>query len=107
MRYLIAIPLMMASAMACDEGGSPTGATCPPTQTLTWENFGQDFMETYCVSCHRGFGDVDSVRRQASAIDSAAGAGLRASNDWMPEDGDKPTLEERKLLAEWLSCGAP
>lgn len=100
---------MMAGVVgvACDQGGAPTGAVCPLEETLTWEDFGRDFMESYCVRCHRGFGELDAVRRQASAIDSAAGAGPKANNTWMPEDGTAPSLEERQLLAEWLSCGAP
>jgi hypothetical protein len=35
-----------------DSEGKPSGATCPNGSTLTYANFGQSFMTTYCMSCH-------------------------------------------------------
>lgn len=102
--------------------GPPTETTCPPTSTLTYANFGQAFMTTYCTRCHSStlsgdarmgapeFHDFDSqlgVQSVAEHIDEAAGAGPAAANDQMPPDGAMPSLEERQQLAEWIACGAP
>lgn len=103
--------------------GPPTGATCPPTSTLSYANFGQAFMENYCTRCHsstltgaaRNGATVDhdfdskiGVLRVYDHIDEAAGAGPDATNDQMPpDDGAKPSLAERQMLAEWLACGVP
>ncbi len=32
--------------------GEPSGATCPEDSLLSYENFGKDFMDEYCVGCH-------------------------------------------------------
>ena len=32
--------------------GPPTESVCPPTSTLTYNNFGKGFMESFCVKCH-------------------------------------------------------
>lgn len=103
--------------------GPPTGAVCPPTSTLTWESFGQGFMESYCTRCHSSelvgaqrhgapsFHDVDTVygvRAIREHIDETTAAGPDAVNTGMPEPGyPQPTLEQRQLLGEWLACGAP
>lgn len=102
--------------------GPPTGAECPPTSQLTYDNFGKPFMESYCTRCHSStltgadrmgatpFHDFDTligIRNVADHIDQTAGAGPNATNESMPPDGDKPSLAERQQLAEWLACGAP
>ena len=110
----------------CSSGGSVLGpateTTCPPTSTLTYANFGQTFMTNYCTRCHAAtltgearmgapaFHDFDTqlgVQQVADHIDQTAGAGPAGTNDSMPIDGSKPTLEERQKLAEWIACGAP
>jgi hypothetical protein len=75
--------------------GPPTGATCPPTSTLTYQSFGQQFMTDYCVKCHdsqktgddrngatidHDFDTVIGVRSVSNHIDQAAGAGPDAVN---------------------------
>ncbi len=103
--------------------GPPTEATCPPSSTLTYEDFGQPFMESYCTDCHSSelqgadregappnhdFDTVLGIRQVAEHVDQAAGAGPAATNDQMPPEGeDSPTLAERQQLAEWIACGAP
>lgn len=93
----------------CDTAGlgDPTGATCPTDNVLTWAEFGQGFMQTYCVECHSSYGNQSRVARDKSQIDEAAGAGATVTNTYMPESGKKPSLEERKLLSQWLACGVP
>lgn len=97
----------------------PTGSTCPPASTLTYENFGKPFMEAYCTRCHsselRGsarsgaplYHDFDSllgVVVVADHVDWYSAAGPDSLNKIMPPNGDKPTEMERYQLGEWLAC---
>lgn len=100
--------------------GEPTGALCLGGTTLTYETFGRDFMEAYCLRCHSAaltgddrhgaplahdFDTQLDCQGLASHIDRAAGAGPDAVNDAMPPAEPRPTLEERYMLSEWLACG--
>jgi len=104
--------------------GPLTESVCPPTQTLSYENFGKGFMESYCTECHdshkRGeerqgatsFHDFDTIygiRAVHEHIDFTTAAGpTGVVNDSMPPDGEPaPTLEEREQLGEWIACGMP
>ena len=102
--------------------GVETGSICPSNSTLTYETFGQDFMESYCVRCHdsqktgdarmnapleHDFDTLEGVMLVADHIDEFAAAGPDAINEVMPPDGDKPSIAERRQLGEWLACGAP
>lgn len=102
--------------------GPPTGATCPPTSTVTYATFGRPFMESYCTRCHSStltgdarmgataFHDFNTqlgVRVVRDHVDQAAGSGPDATNDQMPPDGVTPSLAEREMLSEWIACGAP
>lgn len=102
--------------------GPPTEATCPQGSTLTYDSFGRQFMESYCTRCHAStltgaarmgataFHDFDSlagVRAVANHIDETAASGPGATNEAMPPNGNKPSLAEREMLAEWIACGAP
>jgi hypothetical protein len=97
----------------------PTGSTCTPGSTLTYESFGAPFMEAYCTRCHardvvgadrhgapsdHNFDTLDGVLREAEHVDSFAAAGPDAINTIMPPDGDAPGEEERFQLGEWLAC---
>ncbi|HVR21521.1 MAG TPA: hypothetical protein VMS65_17525 [Polyangiaceae bacterium] len=101
------------------EAGLPTGATCDGS-TLTYENFGREFMETYCTSCHssslsgeearscapddHNFGTLDEVNINRTHIDEIAAAGPDSVNEGMPPSGPKPTAAERLNLGVWLAC---
>lgn len=102
--------------------GPSTETACPPSSTLTYANFGQQFMTSYCTGCHSStlsgdarmgapaFHDFDTqlgVQQVADHVDQAAGAGPAATNDQMPPEDPRPTLMERQQLAEWIACGAP
>lgn len=130
MKYLV---LIVAFA-ACSDRPTPTGAVCPSPdpQTLTYDNFGQPFMEHYCTWCHDSslprskrngaplYHDFDSllgVLEVVDHIDEQAGIGPNASNHFMPPDKcpstkggpldtscPKPTDDERRSLAIWLAC---
>jgi len=114
------------AAAACSDSvplfGPPTQSACPPSSTLTWDNFGREFMTSYCTSCHdsnlRGdarqgapslhdFDTVFGVRAVSLHVDETTASGPAATNTSMPPSNPKPTLEERRLLGEWVACGAP
>jgi uncharacterized membrane protein len=103
--------------------GLASGATCPEGSALSYDNFGREFFAAHCTQCHtaavsgaarqapldRNFDDVQMIRALAHQIDQQAGAGPKQQNQVMPpgNEENKPTLEQRMQLAEWLACGAP
>ena len=104
--------------------GPPTETPCPPGgTTLTYNNFGKPFMETYCTKCHHSdltgaarmgapsFHDFDTlfgIKAVSNHIDETTASGPAATNLGMPPAGNpKPTLAEREMLAEWIACNAP
>ena len=105
--------------------GPLTETVCPDNSQLTYVNFGEPFMTTYCIDCHsteksgddrngapnfHDFNTQEGVQRVLNHIDQTAAFGLKAMNMSMPpadDDGPKPTDEERRQLAEWIACGAP
>jgi hypothetical protein len=133
-RRLLAIVAFVGGVAACGDKPTPTDTVCPTPDplTLTYDNFGRDFMERYCTMCHDSalprsqrngapiFHDFDTllgVREVADHIDEEAGFGPGAHNTFMPgsrcpsvaggpldKDCDQPTPEERTQLAEWLAC---
>lgn len=111
MRWIIIALFVGASGcVGCTSQGvpTPTGTTCPDpdpitgTTTLTWDNFGHDFMFKYCVNCHDSalplskrngaplFHDFDTllgVLEVPDHIDEQTGWGPKAHNDFMPGAG--------------------
>lgn len=102
--------------------GPPTGAQCPSDSTLTYDNFGKQFMQDYCLRCHstsvaagdrhdappdHNFDTIDDITLLAKHIDEMAGSGPDNTNETMPPSDPKPTTEERAKLSQWLACGAP
>jgi mono/diheme cytochrome c family protein len=91
--------------------GDPTGSTCPSTQTLTYANFGKALFDSNCNSCHGSrnsptFTTQADIQANADMIDRAAASGPKATNTYMPKDGDMADTDRQKL-GEWLACGAP
>lgn len=110
---LVLAVLASLASLQCTTGtqGLATGATCPPASTLTYANFGQPFMDKYCVSCHSGKDRPDLqtgalVQKEIRGILNTTASGPTGTNTSMPEDAD-PSTEERTQLGEWLACGAP
>lgn len=102
--------------------GPSTDSTCPPTSTLTYNNFAKPFMESYCTRCHASdkmgdarngapaFHDFDTligIKQVSNHVDQTAASGPAATNMSMPPDGAKPSLAERQMLGEWIACGMP
>ena len=52
-KTLFGLIFLGALAGGCSKA---TGSTCPTTNRPTYANFGQNFMQTYCVSCHSATG---------------------------------------------------
>ncbi|NVB80695.1 MAG: hypothetical protein HOV81_20030 [Kofleriaceae bacterium] len=129
------IPLVLLLLCACSGGDpTPTGTVCPDPDpmTLTYDNFGREFMTKYCTWCHDSslprskrngaplYHDFDTllgVLQVPDHIDEETGIGPDATNRFMPPDRcpselggvantncAKPTDEERKQLAEWIAC---
>jgi uncharacterized membrane protein len=99
---------------------TPPGAECPD-DAPTYESFGKQFVQDYCLRCHstaktgddrngapvaHDYDDVSVVRREWEHIDQMAGAGDDVTNTLMPPSAPRPSVEERKKLAQWLACGA-
>ena len=119
---------------ACGGSPEPTGTVCPDPDpmTLTYDNFGRDFLAKYCTWCHASdlprsqrngapiYHDYDSllgVLQTVDHIDEQTGYGPNAKNEFMPPDRcpstaggaldkncAKPTADERTKLAQWLAC---
>ena len=102
--------------------GPPTESVCPPTSTLTYAGFGQPFMQAYCVQCHSStlmgpdrhgapllhdFDTLYGIEPFTNHIDWTTASGPAATNTAMPTADPRPSLEERKMLGEWLACGVP
>lgn len=109
---------------ACDgaQEDTPSGAECPEKSSLSWDNFGKGFMESYCTRCHsspltgaarngapndHNFESLALVQEQLEHIDTQAAAGPSVVNAEMPLGDPTPTEAERRQLGEWVACGAP
>ena len=112
---LLALVLSLPLAACGDDGGGGGGGDCA-TSELTYANFGETFMTTYCVACHDSaksggerlgapagadYDDSALIQSMASLINSRAGQGST-----MPPTAPRPVAEERADLKEWLECGA-
>ncbi len=100
--------LSLSLLAACSSSAQSTGIeqlSCAPDSTLTYQNFGKNVIDTQCMSCHDtespSLATVAQIRSHAVQIMDEA-----VYTNAMPEDGDM-SLEERRLLGEWLACGAP
>ncbi|HEY5952646.1 MAG TPA: hypothetical protein VIV40_44410 [Kofleriaceae bacterium] len=115
------LALLFVATTAC--ASTPSGSTCPPdpTNVPTYDTFGREFMETYCISCHsatatdrhgapsdQNYDTEEDVRKHAADIDAEAAAGPNAMNTSMPDLSGpvhaQPTNAEREMLGQFLAC---
>jgi uncharacterized membrane protein len=111
-------PLCAEEEHEHEHEGTASGAMCNGS-TLTYENFGRAFMETYCTRCHssslsgdarncapsdHNFDTLDEIITYRDHIDEAAAAGPGSVNTAMPPSGTPPTEQERRDLGTWLAC---
>lgn len=114
MKYLALVLFLVA----CD---TPSGSTCPTANAPTYDSFGKQFMETYCLDCHSSkaanrhdapknlnFDTEADVKAHLDDIDFEAASGPNATNTGMPERSPNvqmmPTKDERVLLGQFLAC---
>ena len=112
----------MFVALAACGGAQPTGSVCPTDSTLTYDNFGKQFMTDYCTDCHastlsgsardgaplsRNYDTLTAIRNDLAGVDETIASGPDATNTSMPPSAPYPTAAERELLGEWIACGAP
>ena len=93
-------------------------SSCRDGTTLTYENFGEAFMVSYCVNCHSSEVEdddrlgapeninLDSYENITTHRRSILKTAAQKRNPTMPPSRHI-SLEERELLSEWLNCGAP
>jgi hypothetical protein len=101
----------LAALLGCSGAEKLSEHPCPPGNTLTYDNFGEQFFASYCVRCHgaangyssRAFTSVQAIRADRERIFVNAAD----DNTTMPPGPDDPPESERKKLADWLACGAP
>ncbi|MBX3158771.1 MAG: hypothetical protein KF773_22580 [Deltaproteobacteria bacterium] len=105
---VLSLCLGLAAGACTDDSSGITSeeVVCPPASTLNYNNFGQAFVTTHCLSCHAAkerplLGSQAAVTANRAAIIREAVISTR-----MPEDADM-AIEDRRQLGEWLACGAP
>jgi hypothetical protein len=111
-----------AAATTGTTAADTTGTNACDASVLTWENFGEPFMLTWCTGCHHSA--LPTAQRAgapcAANFDTHAGVHERApvialrAIDWMTLEGVAPMPpaaivpeDELALLREYLDCGAP
>ncbi|MBA3819615.1 MAG: hypothetical protein H0X17_12035 [Deltaproteobacteria bacterium] len=99
-----------------DDTWEPPDEDACKTSFLDYDNFGAPFVVNWCRGCHSSavpagmrqrapidinFDDADDVRMWSERIAVRAASAAPT----MPPAGG-PSEEERKLLVEWIACGA-
>ena len=115
--HALVLLALVAAVARCANPTEIDDYPCPDAgTTLTYENFGEAFVDSYCNGCH-GSAVTDrqgapssyvfDTRDQIAAARDRIFARAAADNDSMPPGPDDPPEAEREELAEWLACGAP
>jgi uncharacterized membrane protein len=102
------ITLLFALAAACTTSNS-TGiqnVSCPPDSTLTYANFGAEFIGDHCLECHEE--DERPLLSTQSQIQANTHDILEQAvyTTEMPEDHGL-SIADRQKLGDWIACGAP
>lgn len=105
--FVLALVASFAIA-GCDDSTGITAAdiACPPGSTLTYASYGQAVIDSECLECHTTRERPHLTTQadvQAHADEIIEEAVFHSS---MPDDGSM-TNEERIMLGQWLTCGAP
>jgi len=110
----LALIAAIGLAACTSAAGTPTGITsqtisCPAASTLTYANFGQQFIADNCGSCHDT--RQSPLLTTQSEVQNASARIMNAAvyTEKMPQGATAATMsvDERALLGEWLACGAP
>ena len=109
MRWLAFVVLAACDSAPMDMSDYP----CPPTgTTLTYDNFGAQFLDENCNTCHAAadghrhgapdsfrFDTLDEVHQHRDRIFVRSAA----SNNSMPPGPVDPPSDQRDQLADWLA----
>jgi mono/diheme cytochrome c family protein len=111
MKSLSALALalsVVSSACTTDTSSGITQAevVCPTDSTLTYANFGQAFFTDNCLSCHTSKERPTLTSQAAILANKAVIIREAVTSTSMPEDASMD-IAERRMLGEWLACGAP
>lgn len=86
---------------------------CPQGTSLSYSNFGQGFMLSYCTSCHHSNLQEQGTSAAFSLDSERSVIALRTkiievliNQQTMPLGQTVPD-EKLELASEWLKCGAP
>ena len=115
-------PLLVVVLLSCKgEPAEPPVTTdpseCPPDSTVTWENFGDPFVHTWCTACHSEtlHGEARQGAPDGVDFDHYEDVAVYADRILLLASGDPPSMppaggttdEERSLLVEWILCDTP
>jgi hypothetical protein len=90
-----------AGGAKVDAGGS-SGDACA---TLTYESFGEEFIDTYCASCHTAMDPKLTTLAQVKTNKAKIKAEAVDSENMPPKGAMAPSDAERVKLGQWLDCG--
>lgn len=104
MRWIL-VSLLSLIVASCSESFefkenlTPQGK--PTAEELGFSNLKSQIFEPHCVSCHRGYTDYQSVRRELDLIL------LEVNSDRMPKWASPLSTSLKDLLHRWYQAGAP
>lgn len=101
----LAVPVVACTA-ASSTGITAADLECPVGSTLSYATFGAAFMTDNCLSCHTTKQRPALTTLAAVQANKAAIISFAVTTARMPADGSISD-EERQVLGEWLTCGAP
>jgi len=87
-------------------GITASDITCPTDSTLTYASFGAAFLADNCLACHTSKERPALTTQGAVQANKASINAVAVTSSQLPQDASL-AIEERKLLGEWLACGAP
>ena len=111
-KFAFILPLLLGC-----KGDEEQLLECPDESFVTYENFGEPFMLTWCTPCHSSHLVTEEERQGAPSgvnldsyddvLDESAHIQLFVlDTDVMPPAGG-PEEDDLDLLAEWIACGMP
>lgn len=109
--------LLLLLLVGCDDhllGTHGQPVSCDRDPPLTWETFGEGFLNKHCTGCHSSYLEDPRMRENAPPdvdLDTWPLAVAWGDRIWeraiergdMPPGGGPDQLE-RALLEEWLAC---
>jgi uncharacterized membrane protein len=98
--------LLFCALMACTTSTGITESEISCDTSLTYANFGEAFFQTNCLDCHDGKQSPNLATQAAIQARSSDILDEAVYTSAMP-DGRSISNDERILLGQWLSCGAP